>query len=350
MTSENLEENAYVDMAVRRAVQYGGANETTERLGQSPRRLQSNAAIGQHLRDVRPQCKRPVEALDSLCVTLDVQQCHSALDVRLCLPGQQFGGALERCQRLVVAAQCNQRGTSADQVRSALLTLGGKRIEVPQRFSVSPQQRINDGAIVQDLGIPRFEREPKRVTLRCFRQTLEGFEGVAPLRVQGGLVGLQGECALEAVQRAFMLSLARQQHGEVVMGRGQVRVERGGAFKALHCLALASDGGQRPAQIRVATGILECETHGLAGVGERLVVSTESREHRGARAVASRQRLIQGERAIAGAQSFFFPPERVQRLREIEENRSAVRLQLQGSGEQGCSFRMTSELSQRHAE
>jgi len=100
----------------------------------------------------------------------------------------------------------------------------------------------------------------------------------------------------------------------------------------------------------VRTRIPERETHGLAGVGERLVASTESREHRGARAVATCERLIQGERAITGAQSFLFSPERVQCLREIQQDGRPVGLQLQRSGEKVGSFRVTSELSQRDAE
>src|SRR4029077_8760501 len=164
------------------------------------------------------------------------------------------------------------------------------------------------------------------------------------------LVRLQGECAIEALQRAFMLTLACQQDGEVVMGRGEVRVERGGPFKALECLALSSHSFQRRSEIRVRTRILERETHGLAGVRERLVASSESREHRGARPVASRERLIQSKRTITGAQGFLLTPERVQRLGEIEQNGRAVGLQRQGTGEEHDSVRVTSELSQCDAE
>jgi len=203
---------------------------------------------------------------------------------------------------------------------------------------------------VQRLRIAGFERERERVTLGGFRKTLEGFQRVAAQRVQGGLVWLQGECPIEALQRTFVPALASQQDREVVVGRGEVCVESDGALKALKCLALSSDGGECSSQIRMSGGILERETHGLAGIRKRLVPSSESREHRGARSVATRERLIQGERAIAGAQSLFFPPEGMQCLSEIEENRSAVRLQLQGAREQPHSFRMTSELSQRHAE
>ena len=147
-----------------------------------------------------------------------------------------------------------------------------------------------------------------------------------------------------------MLPLARQKDREVVMGRGEVRVERDGALKALQRLALSSDGGQQSSQIGMGPTILEREAHGLAGVRERLIDPSERPEHRSARSVASRERLIERKRAIAGAQSFFFPPERVQCLREIEENRNPVRLQLQGAREQRDAFRGTFELSQRHTE
>ncbi len=72
-----------------------------------------------------------------------------------------------------------------------------------------------------------------------------------------------------------MLSAPCQQDGAVVMGRGKVRVERNGPLEAFERLPFASDGLQGSAKIRVRSGILHGETHGLAGTRERFFATSE---------------------------------------------------------------------------
>src|SRR4029077_1354126 len=114
--------------------------------------------------------KRPIEALNSLGVSLEVQQRDAALDVRFRLRGQELACALERGEGFAVASQCDERCSSANQIRRTLLTLRGEPVVVAQRFGVLTEQIVHHGAVVKRLWIARLDRKRERIALRGFRK------------------------------------------------------------------------------------------------------------------------------------------------------------------------------------
>jgi hypothetical protein len=131
-------------------------------------------------------------------------------------------------------------------------------------------------------------------------------------------VRLQGERAIETLQRAFMFTAASQQHGAVVMCGRQVRVKRNGALETLQGVALAPNRLECDTQVRMCSRVLKCQTHRLAGVRECFFPATQSGIYGGAGAIPTGERSIQSKSTIAGLQRLFFTPERVQRLGEIQ--------------------------------
>src|SRR5262249_13982825 len=122
MTPESLENNAYVGMVFgSHPTQDRRADETLERLRHPPRRREGDTAVVQHLGGVRPNGKRPIEALERLSIALEVEQRDPALNVRFRVSGQELDCALERRERFLVAAQRDQRRAATDESQRIFL-------------------------------------------------------------------------------------------------------------------------------------------------------------------------------------------------------------------------------------
>ena len=238
--------------------------------------------VGQHFRDVRTDRERTFEMLRRLRVSVEAEQRHSQLNVRLRLPGKHRDRVLQWFDCLAKAPERHQHRPAADQIRRRRPVTRQQLVVIAQRVAVAAGQDKGHRTIVQCLRILGLDRERRIITLDCLGQALEFHQRIAPVAVRSCGVRLQRQRTVEAAQRLLLPSLSRGQDAEVMVCGSQAGVERNGLGEASESIVHPPHSLQSQPKLQMRRGILHRQTHGVAAACKRLLAPAQGRQRRGA--------------------------------------------------------------------